>query len=150
MSELIAALNTLSQYENMLRLLQVSIKAAIPCEEAVKDHERTMREARKQLDAVNDELIVRKNGVEKFKQHAQEERERELHITDASRREHDALLTHERQKLSAAKFAVEQARRELDEVRQEKRKADEELARLQRSLDQAAGQFSALAGQIAK
>lgn len=144
MSDLIAALNTLNQYEVMLRKLQEAIKTALPCEEAVKDHERSMRAARKELDALKDELIVRQNGVDKFKQHAQEERDRELQRTDVERKERIALLTNDNQKLTAVRFAIEQAQRDLDLVRQDKRRADEEMAKVNRMIDQAAENFTAL------
>ena len=144
MSELISALNVLNSYEVMLRKLQEAIKTAIPCEEAVKNHEREMAAARRELDALKDEAIVRQNGVEKFKQHAQEERDREIQRLDVERKERIAILTNENQKLSAVRFAVEQAQRELDAVRQEKRRADEEFAKINRMIDQAAENFTAL------
>jgi len=144
MSDLVTALNTLHSYETMLVKLQDAIKTAMPCDQAVKDHERAMREATRQLDALKDEMIVRQNGVEKFKQHAQEERDRELQRLDADRKERVAILANENQKLTAVRFAIEQAQRELDSVRQEKRRADEELAKFNRMIDQAAENFTAL------
>jgi chromosome segregation ATPase len=144
MSELMSALNTLNTYEVMLRKLQDAIKIALPCEEAVKDHERAMTEARRELDALKDEMIVRQNGVEKFKKHAQEERDREIQRLDSDRKERVAILTNENQKLAAVRFATEQAQRELDAVRQDKRRADEEFAKINRMIDQAAENFTAL------
>lgn len=144
MSDLIAALNTLDSYGALLKKLQDAIKVALPCEEAVKDHERLMRESRKELDAINNEIIVRQNGVEKFKQHAQEERDREIQRIDVERKERFALLTNDNQKLTAVQFAIAQAQRELDAVRQEKRRADEEYAKVNRMIDQAAENFTAL------
>jgi chromosome segregation ATPase len=144
MSDLIAALNTLNQYEVMLKKLQDAIKEAMPCEQAVKEHDRAMRENMRQLDAIKDEMIVRQNGVLQFKQHAQEERDREIQRLDADRRERVAILTTENQRLSAVRFAIEQATRELDEVRQEKRRADEELAKISRLVGEAAENFTAL------
>jgi len=144
MSDLMTALNTLNQYEVMLKKLQDAIKTAMPCEEAVKDHERAMTAARRELDALKDEIIVRQNGVEKFKKHAQEERDREIQRLDADRKERVAIITNENQKLTAVRFATEQAQRELDTVRQEKRQADAEFARINRMIDQAAENFTAL------
>lgn len=144
MSQLIEALNTLNQYEVMLRKLQDAIKTAMPCELAVKDHARTMAEAKRELDGIKDEIIVRQNGMQQFKQHAQEERDREIQRLDADRRERVAILTSENQRLTAIRFAIEQATRELDEVRQEKRRADEELAKISRMVGEAAENFTAL------
>ena len=144
MSALMEALNTLRSYEVMLRKLQDAITTAMPCEEAVKDHERTMREAVRKLDAIKDEIIVRQNGIEQFKQHAQEERDREIQRLDADRRERVAILAAENQRLTAVRFAIEQATRELNEVRQEKRRGDEELAKISRMVGEAAENFTAL------
>ena len=144
MSDLFTALNTLDEYAGMLKKLQDAIKAAMPCEDAVKHHAHAMEAARRELDAIKDETIVRQNGMQQFKQHAQEERDREIQRLDADRKERVAILTSENQKLTGIKFATEQAQRELDAVRQEKRRADEEYAKVNRLIDQAAENFTAL------
>jgi len=144
MSDIMVALNTLNSYEVMLVKLQQIIKTAMVCEESVKNHDRDIQEAKRKLDAITDECIVRQNGVEKFKQHAQDERDLEIHRLNTERKERVAILANETQKLTAIRFAIEQAQRELDEVRQEKRRSDEELAKIVQMIDQAANNFTAL------